>query len=132
MADWRAALLGRITADAGVASLAGPRVHWAIVPEKSALPYVRLQTISDVRPEHLKGYDEARVTRVQADCFAAGHKGVVALAEAVIAALALPTTHAGVRFGRIKAMGPDGGGEDVPGGFVHRARVDLLVEHSDA
>lgn len=124
MADFAAALRTRLIA------LAGGQVFWTIVPAGKALPYIRLQTISDVRPEHLKGYDRARQTRVQADCFAATHKAAQALAAAAVAAVAAPATAGGVTFGRTKAEGPRDLGDDATESFIHRASVDLLVEHT--
>lgn len=110
--------------------LADGAIHGPKVPARGVLPYVRLQVISDPRPEHLKGYDGARVTRVQADCFAATHKAARALAGQVIAALAEPATVDGVGFGRTKAEGPRDLGEDATADFIHRASIDLLVEHA--
>lgn len=128
MAEYQDALRTRLVSAVG--DLIGQLVHWSVVPQDSPLPYVRLQTISDPRPSHLKGYDGARVTRVQCDCFAASHLEATGLAEAIIAALAVPDDVDGVRFGFTKAEGPRDLGEDTPQGFIHRASVDLLVEHS--
>lgn len=132
MADFASALHARLTNDFDVAALVGTRVYPVIVPQNAQMPYVRYQTISDPRPEHLGGYDGARVTRVQADCFAQTYSAGRQLAEAIIAALAEPAQVTGVRFGRIKAEGPRDLGEDTPKGFIHRASVDLLVEHRSA
>jgi hypothetical protein len=129
MADFATALRARLVADAPVAAVT-TKIHWGIVPQGTTLPYIRLNTISDPRPEHLGGYDGARVTRVQADCFATTYGAARGLAEKVIAAVATPATSGGVQFGRIKAEGPRDLGEDVPGlGYINRASVDLLVEH---
>lgn len=65
--DFAAALRTRLVS---ASTSAGTKVYWGIVPQGAAPPYVRLQTISDPRPEHLTGYDGARQTRVQADAFA--------------------------------------------------------------
>lgn len=124
MADFATALRGRLT---GLST--GNKVYWGIVPQAAVLPYLRMQTISDPRPEHLQGYDAARVARVQVDCFASTYAAARTLAEAVIAAVAIPTTSGGVRFGRVKAEGPRDLGEDTAQGYVHRASLDLLVEH---
>lgn len=129
MADFAAALRTRMLADPAVSAVT-TKIHWGVVPQDTPRPYVRLQTISDPRPEHLKGYDLARVTRVQCDCFAATYGAARDLAEKVIEALAAPGVTGGIRFGRIKAAGPIDLGEDVEGvGYVHRASVDLLAEH---
>lgn len=127
MADMQTALRSRLTGGA-----AGTRVYWNIVPQTATLPYIRLQTISDPRPEHLKGYQGARTTRVQVDCYAATYAAARSMAEAVIAATATPGTTSGIHFGRIKAEGPRDLGEDTAQGYTHRASLDLLVEHKPA
>ena len=123
----QSALATRIEA---AGTIAGDRVHWVAVPQDTALPYIRMQTASDPRPEHLKDYHGARQTRVQVDCFAERYAQARALAEAVIAGMATPAVVEGVRFGRGKATGPRDLGDDTTGKFVHRASVDLLVEHT--
>lgn len=108
------------------------RIYPTIVPENAALPYVRYQVASDPRPEHLGGYQSARVTRVQVDCFAAKYSEARSLAEKIIAATATPGVTGGIHFGRIKAEGPRDLGEDTAQGYIHRASLDLLVEHKPA
>lgn len=130
MADFASALFTRLSTDATITAVAGTRIYWVKVPQNAARPYVRLQTISDPRPAHLGGYNGARVTRVQADCFADTYGAARALAEKIVTAVATPGTAGGVHFGFTKAEGPRDLGEDVDGvGFVHRASLDLLVEH---
>ena len=129
MPDFASALYARLTADAAVSAVVGTRVYWVNRPQDSALPAIRLQTVSDPREQHLKDYTGARQTRVQADCFAATYGAARQLAEKVVTALANPGTHGGVVFGRIKAEGPRDLGEDTAAGFIHRASIDLLVEH---
>lgn len=124
MADFATALRGRLT---GLA--AGTRVYWGIVPQGAALPYIRLQTISDERPTDLDGYQARREPRVQADCFASTYGAARGLAEAVVTTLATPGTFGGVVFGFVRASGPRDLGEDTSAGFVHRASLDLIVEH---
>lgn len=129
MADFAAALRARLIADATVAGVVGTRVHWTLVPQDSALPYIRLQTVSDLRPSDLEGYDGTRETRVQADCFATRHAAARTLAEAVIAAAIAPFTQDGVAFGRIEAEGPRDLGDDTPQGYIHQSSLDLLIWH---
>ncbi len=129
MPDFGTALKSRLAADAGVIAAGGNEIHWVKVPQGKTLPYVRLQTISDPRPEHLKGYDGARVSRIQADCFAASWGQARKIAEAIITAATSPMTVEGIQFGHTKAEGPNDLGEDVGTAFVHRASIDLLVEH---
>lgn len=132
MADFLTALHARLTADGDVSALINTRAYPTIVPQNATKPYIRYQVISDDRPEHLGGYDGARVSRVQVDCFAEKFSQTRALAEAVIDAVAQPATVAGTKFGRTKAEGPRDLGEDTSDGFVHRASLDLLVEHMPA
>ena len=123
------ALTGRLLNDATVAALAGDRVHWGEQPQGGVMPSLTLNTISDVRPEHLKGYQGTRSTRVQADCRAPTHAQALALARAVIAAVEPAGTFYGHRFGRTSADGPRALNEDVNGNLVHRQSVDLIIWH---
>lgn len=129
MANLQTALLKRLKDSAGVSAIT-TRIAWGSLPQGTTLPYVRLNTISDPRPEHLRGYHGARQVRVQADCFAATPATARALAEAIVAATAAPATVTGIIFGRTKAEGPQDLGEDVPGvGRVENAQLDLIIEH---
>lgn len=136
MAEIGPALLALLAADSDVAAVlvsgGKTRIFPTIVPEEAALPYIRYQVVSDPRPEHLRGYQGSRVTRVQVDCFALKYLDARDLAQKVITATSgAGAIFAGIRFGRIKAEGPRDLGEDVTGiGFVHRASVDLLAEHT--
>ena len=126
MADLQSALRSRI-----VTAVGHSQVYWTIVPQGKPRPYVRMQTVSDLRPQHLDGYQKARTIRVQVDVFADSYGAARSAAETIIAAVALPATMGGVKFGRTKAEGPRDLGEDVEGvGFVHRLSMDLLAEHS--
>ncbi|MBX7459555.1 tail completion protein gp17 [Qipengyuania huizhouensis] len=126
MPDLQTALRSRI-----VTAVGHSRVYWTLVPQGASRPYVRMQTISDPRPEHLTGYDGARITRVQVDVFAEKYSEARAASETIIAAVANPATVSGIKFGRTKAEGPRDLGEDVEGvGYVHRLSLDLLAEHS--
>lgn len=131
MADFAISLKARLAAYAPLTTITGAgKIHWTKVPQTTALPYIRLQTISDPRPAHLQGYQSARVSRVQADCFADSWGKAREAAQAIITALAAPADVSGIHFGFTKAEGPRDLGEDVPGGtFIHRASLDLLVEH---
>lgn len=126
------ALADRLLASPAVTAIVATKIKWGFVPQATVLPYVRLQVISDPRPIYLKGYDVSRETRVQVDCFATTSVEAGAVAAAIIAVMLAPTQSAdGGRFGRTKAIGPEDLGEDVTGkGFVHRAKVDLLVRHT--
>lgn len=131
MADFGISLKARLAAYAPLTALTGAsKIHWGKVPQGTTLPYIRLNTISDPRPEYLEGYIEARVTRVQCDCFASSWGLARDMAEKIIAAAETPGVTSGVHFGRIKAEGPSDLGEDVDGvGYIHRASMDLFAEH---
>lgn len=115
-----------VTADLGSRLYPGRKV-----PQNVQRPYGCYQVISDPRPQHLKGYDSTRVARVQIDIFADRYADAKRVAETIIAEVATPGTHGGVKFGRVKAEGPRDLGEDADteSGFVHRASIDLLAEH---
>lgn len=123
MPDMQSALRGRLTGTA-----AGTRIYPVYAPQNAAEPYIVLNTVSDPRPEHLKGYQTRQDTRVQCDCFAATVLAARALAEEVVEAVATPGTFGGIQFGRIKAEGPIDRGEDTAAGFVHRQQLDLIIE----
>lgn len=129
MADLQAALRARLIAAAPVTAIVGTRVYWTKAADAAALPYIRMQTVSDERGADLDDYEIARETRVQVDCFAADYATARALSEAVIAATNGPATVSGVLMGRTVAEGPRDLGEDVTGKFVHQLSTDLLIWH---
>lgn len=122
--DMQGALRARIT---GAATTAGTRVYWVDRPQSAALPAVTLQTISDPRPQHLKGFDELRPTRVQIDCWADSYAAAKTLMEAVLAAVVPQNTSNGIRFDRAHIDNADEGGERTETKFIHRQRADLIV-----
>jgi len=130
MADMEKALRKRFLDDGVVAGIVGTRVYWDERPQGKPVPDLTLTTISDPRGQHLKGYQGARETRVQADCRAANFDTVRKLALAVIAAVASPATVLGVRFTRCAADGPRSLNEDVNGERVFRRSVDFLIWHT--
>ncbi|HMO74088.1 MAG TPA: DUF3168 domain-containing protein [Sphingopyxis sp.] len=133
MADLATALRARLLADTAVAAVVATRIYWAVVPQGAALPYVRLHIISDPRPEHLKGYQSARRTRVQASCFAPSFGAAKQLGTKIVQAVDAPWSVTGGRVGRVKAEGPrEGQGTDTPKGFTHHQIVDLMMEHTFA
>lgn len=131
--DLQAGLRARLLADSAVAAIVGARIYWVDRPQETTYPAITLQTISDPRPEHLKGFDGARATRVQVDCWAKGAAGygvALSLARAVIAAISPPATVSGKRFGRGSVEGQRDLGETVTdGSFVHRQSVDFSIWH---
>lgn len=133
MADFATALRARLIADAGVSAVVSTRIYWGVVPQDADLPYIRLHVISDPRPEHLKGYESARRTRVQASCFAASFGAAKQLGTKIVKATETPWSTADGRFGRVKCEGPrEGQGTDTPAGFTHHQIVELSVSHTFA
>lgn len=134
MADLETALRARLKADAAFVAAGSNRIEWEEQPQDKPtspwpLPHTTLTVISDIRPEHLKGYDAARPTRVQADCRATTAKAAKAMARALITALIPTGTINGHVFGRTKAEGPRPLNETVNGATVFRQSVDLIIWH---
>lgn len=122
--DMPGALRARIT---GANTAAASRVYWVDRPQASALPAVTLQIISDLRPQHLKGFNPLRDTRVQFDCWGSSYSEVTALKEAVLAAVVPENTSNGIRFDRAIIDGERDLGERTETQFIHRASFDLVV-----
>jgi hypothetical protein len=112
---------------ARLSGVAGGRIYWVERPQSSALPSVTLQIISDLRPQHLKGFDELRDTRVQIDCWGKNYAEAVAVKEAALAALVPENTANSIRFDRAIVDGERDLGEMAGTTFIHRASVDLVV-----
>jgi len=131
MADFAEQLKGRLAAYAPLTALTGAgKIHWDDIPQATVLPYVRLAIISDPRPEHLRGYQSSRVSRVQADCMATSWGRARDIAQKIIDGTADPGVTGGIHFGRIKAEGPRRGPTETVGtDRVFMASLDLLVEH---
>lgn len=121
--DMQGALRARIT---GASTTAGTRVYWVDRPQTAALPAVTLQTISDPRPQHLKGFDPLRETRVQVDCWADTYAVAKTLMEAVLVAVVPENTANGIRFDRALVDSTNDGGERAGDKFVHRQSADLI------
>jgi hypothetical protein len=131
MANSATALRDHLIADAAVSALVGTKIYWDNVPQNTARPYVRLQIISDPRPEHLKGYNGRRQTWFQASCFSDTFLQAKDIGAKIKAAVAAPWSATGGNFGRVKAEGPVGeAGETIATGFIYHARVDLRAEHT--
>jgi hypothetical protein len=122
--DMPEALRARIV---GANTGAGQRVYWIDRPQADALPAVTLQIISDQRPQHLKGFNPVRDTRVQVDCWGNSYGEVTALKEAVLAAVVPEATGNGIRFCRAIIDSERDLGERTETQFIHRASFDLIV-----
>lgn len=128
--DFQAGVRARLLTYYDVQQIVGSRVTWLERPQLAGLPAITLQVISDPRPLNLKGFDDARSTDIQADCWGRTYKEAVILARAVIACLAPPAVIEGKKFGNAQVSGPRDLGETVPdGSFVHRQSLDLTIRH---
>lgn len=135
--SWEAALRQRLMDDAGVTAIVGTAVFWKRRDPASGLPAVVLTLVSGARPQTLTAFQTMKFGRVQVDCLADGGNGtavksraqVVALREAVIAALADAGTYHGTRFARGQFEPERDLGEATETGFVHRDSFDFLTLH---
>lgn len=128
--DWQGALRARLTAAAPVTALVGQRVYWVDRPQASSLPAITLQTITEGRTQHMKGFDGFNSSLVQVDCWGTAYGDVRKIAEAVIAALVPENTSNGVRFARAFVDSIRDLGERVETQFIHRTSLDLIIHHS--
>ncbi|KKW93872.1 tail completion protein gp17 [Sphingobium chungbukense] len=135
--DFYGGVTTRLLTDPAVSCIVDQRVNWGLRPQGELLPAVTLQVVSDPRPVHLKGFDGARATRLQCDCWAETMMQALALARAVIAVLKNPATVSGKKFGNALVDGQRDLGETVGSGgdaqssgtFIHRQSVDFIVWH---
>lgn len=124
--NWEQALRQRLI---DAATPADDRWHWDVRPQGAPMPCGVLQTISDPRPQHLKGFTGRRQSRVQIRCLAEDKAAAVALREAAIAAVTGAGMFHGVTFGRAMIDGGGGGGEPGVASIFANERFDVLVMH---
>jgi hypothetical protein len=124
--DWQAALLVRARA-------AQAKTYWEQAPQNTALPYVTLLDVTQLRPQTLKGWD-LEAARVQIDVWARTYSEKQTIMEAVIAALVPGATGNGHTFQRADiALGPrDIAGERDGTTPVFRKTADLIIHHTTA
>lgn len=127
----QAALRARLTGAAAVAAIVATRVYWVQRTQGAALPAIVLQTVSDARPQHLKGFLKPRATRVQVDSLAEDYATARRLNEAAIAALVPENISNGIVFNRAMVDGSRDLGERVGDNFIHRISTDLILWWSE-
>ncbi len=125
--DMPAALRTRILASADVTRLVGQRVYWMQRAQAAALPAIVLQTISDVRGQHMRGFQSLRSTRVRADVWADGYGAARQVSEAVIAAAVAEHRANGIHFRRAQIEGPRDLLEDGQTAPIFRCSTDLML-----
>jgi hypothetical protein len=122
----------RLLDDAAVAAIVGTRVDWTVRPQATALPAIVLQVVNDTRSQHMSGFDYFRQTRVQIDCYGRLRRDVVALREAVIAALADEAVQGDTEFLRAFVNNVVDMSEQVETAFIHRDMIDMTFWHGYA
>lgn len=127
--SFRAALRARLTDWPDLADTAAP-IRWSLSGQKDSGPRIVLSVVSQVRPQHLRGLEGHRYTRVQADCFAPTSEAAEVLAEAVIAAVAQPGHFDGVKMVLAEVSGPIDLTEKNADGITHRQTADMAIWHN--
>ena len=123
-------------ADSGVAAIVAddasgaPMVDWSVMRKDARYPAVVLVLIYDGRPQDLDGNVGLRASTVQIDIYGRERSQVVALREAVIAAISGPYTQGGVQFGRAFIQSVRDLGDDSAPEFVHRDSIDAQIWHT--
>ncbi len=130
------ALLDRLLGDANITTATKGQVEWGRT--FTTLPAISLQTISDPRPQHFKGFHRTRATDVQVDIWSKNAEIGAPLREAVIAVLAGPFDADGVHFQRSMITNVRAGAEQQQAGpvpvqriraEVHRTSIDITFTH---
>ena len=124
------AMRARLLAAGPVTALVGQRVTWIDRPQASALPAITLQVVSELRPQHMAGFDGLRDVTVQIDIWGNSYVETKSIMEAVIAALTPAQTGNGINFARSFIDSIRDLGEQVETQFIHRTSIDLRVHYS--
>lgn len=126
--DWQGALRARLVGATSV----GTKVYWENAPQGTALPYVTLLDVTQLRPQHLKGFD-LEAARVQIDVWAGKYADKQTIMEAALEALVPSHTGNGHQFQRAMI---DLGPRDIPERdgetIIYRKSADLIFHHSTA
>ncbi len=101
------ALRARLLADTAVADLVAQRIYWIERPQGSQLEAVTLQHVTDERRSSYDDHDGMQPGYIQADVWASSYAKGKAIKEALIASLATPKAHSGIRFTRAFADARD-------------------------
>lgn len=123
------ALVVRVDADSTLAGLIGTRRYWGIAPQNAPFPRVVMTVISDMRDQHMTGFNSLWETRVQIDAYAETRMEAMALREALIAALIPDAILTGHRFDRAHINFITDRGEDITTKYVHRQLLDISFWH---
>jgi hypothetical protein len=127
--DMEGALRARALAGA-TGAVVGSRVYWDERPQGGVLPDVTMWIVSDIRAQHMKGFQGLQPTRVQVDVRAASFAQKKALKEAVIADLTPAHTGNGIRFDRATGVLARTLNERTGTQFIYRDGVEFVFHHS--
>jgi hypothetical protein len=130
MADIAVAVRNRLVANAPLVAKVATRIYPVNRPQDSLLPAIRYIVISDNGEEHLKGQGGPFTARIQFDAFSKSYLETREIARLLTVALPGPVVDGTIQIGRVLWDRPNDGGDDTTGGYIHRARVDLLVEYA--
>lgn len=124
------ALRAILAEDAGVQTLVGERIQWAV---REDAPSIALHLIDAPPDWHLKGPSGLTQARVQIDCWALTFLGTKAVGDAVLAALPpLGLTHDGVKFHGLQPLDIERDRHGEAPNILFRTRIDLRVSFSPA
>lgn len=103
--------------------------HWGRRPQDSGMPIVVMQTVADPRPQHMRGPQRFRSTRVQIDAMAFSAMEKIALREDIITAIMPEGEFGGIHFRRGFVSEVRDLSEDTDTAFVHRDVIDATFWH---
>lgn len=126
------ALRARLLAMASIAAAVGTRVYLVNREQGAPIPDITLTPIFPSRDRHMKGFQSLQFVRVQVDPRATTYLAAKAIAEQIIAEMAMPETSNGIYFRGAEVRGPRPTIEPVPNGVVHRHGFDLIIPFSNA
>ncbi len=124
--DMQGALRARLLAAAPVVTLVEQRVYWVTRPQAQGLPAIVLQTMGDVRPQHLQGFDDLRPARVQVETWAQSYSAARAVKEAAVTVLVEENTSNGIIFNRASISDWSDQLERTETAEIHRHIFDLI------
>lgn len=96
--DMEGAVRARLLAAAPVTAIVGQRVYWEDRPQNAALPAIVLQLPTDLREQHMGGFQGLLFARMQVNVLAVSFADKKRLKEVVIAALTPAHSGNGIRF----------------------------------
>ena len=132
---FKKALLERLRRVEGLTQLLGktrssfPAIGWDQRPTNSSYPAAVLSIVRDPRGRTMTGLQGSRGTRVQIDVMGLDSGAVEAVAETVVAILALGAVVESVRFSPARDIETSDMGEQTDTVFVHRTMIDLVLWH---